>query len=61
METRLRTLTALGMTGKDTIKLAGLTLQDQYFVAVDRTKVQHLGQTGSSESFGLGFPVIKYV
>lgn len=47
---------ALGMIGKDTVSLAGLTLQDQYFVAVNQTNTT-LGQTGSSGIFGLGFPV----
>ena len=56
METRLRTLTALGMTGKDTVKLAGLTLQDQCFVAVDRTKVQHLDRLAHLRVLGLDFP-----
>ena len=51
---------ALGMIGKDTVTLAGLTLQDQYFVAVNQTNTT-LGQTGSSGIFGLGFPVGRYV
>jgi hypothetical protein len=51
---------ALGMIGKDTVSLAGLTLQDQYFVAVNQTNTT-LGQTGSSGIFGLGFPVNRYV
>jgi len=51
---------ASGMIGKDTVTLAGLTLQDQYFVAVNRTNFT-LGEVGASGIFGLGFPVIRYV
>ncbi|EDR10123.1 uncharacterized protein LACBIDRAFT_318129 [Laccaria bicolor S238N-H82] len=51
---------ASGKIGKDTVTLAGLTLQDQYFIAVNRTNVT-LGETGSSGIFGLGFPVISDV
>ena len=51
---------ASGMIGEDTVTLAGLTLQDQYFVAVNQTNTT-LGQTGSSGIFGLGLPVGRYV
>jgi len=51
---------ASGMIGKDTVTLAGLKLQDQYFVAVNRTNTT-LGEVGASGIFGLGFPVIRYV
>ncbi|KIJ93822.1 hypothetical protein K443DRAFT_377715 [Laccaria amethystina LaAM-08-1] len=51
---------ASGMIGKDTVNLAGLMLQDQYFVAVNLTNTS-LGKTGSSGIFGLGFPVISEV
>ena len=51
---------ASGMIGKDTVTLAGLRLQDQYFVAVNRTNTT-LGQAGSSGIFRLGFPVSRYV
>ncbi|EDR09872.1 uncharacterized protein LACBIDRAFT_318140 [Laccaria bicolor S238N-H82] len=52
--------TASGMIGKDTVSLAGLTLQDQYFIAVNQTNTK-LGLTGSSGIFGLGFPVTSVV
>ena len=49
---------ASGMIGKDTVTLAGLTLQDQYFVAVNRT---NFTSTSASGIFGLGFPMIRYI
>ena len=49
-----------GKIGKDTVALAGLTLQDQYFIAVNQTNTT-LGLTGSSGIFGLGFPVRRYI
>ena len=51
---------ASGMIGEDTVTLAGLTLQDQYFDAVNQTNTT-LARAGSSEIFGLGFPVIRYI
>ena len=42
-----------GMIGEDTVTLAGLTLQDQYFVAVNQTNTT-LARAGSAGIFGLG-------
>jgi phytepsin len=47
---------AYGPIGKDTIGLAGLTLQDQYFAAINNTNTTVL-ETGSAGIFGLGFPI----
>ena len=44
-----------GPIGTDTVGLAGLTLQGQYFAAVNNTNARVL-KTGSAGIFGLGFP-----
>jgi len=47
---------AYGPIGKDTVGLAGLTLPDQYFAAINSTNTSVL-ETGSAGIIGLGFPV----
>jgi len=47
---------AYGPIGKDTVGLAGLTLEDQYFAAINNTNTTVL-ETGSAGIFGLGFPI----
>ena len=47
---------AYGPIGKDTVGLAGLTLPDQYFAAINNTNTSVL-ETGSAGIFGLGFPI----
>jgi phytepsin len=44
---------AYGLIGKDTAVLAGVTLQDQYFAAINKSNVILDGTAGI---FGLGFP-----
>jgi hypothetical protein len=45
-----------GPVGKDTVGLAGLTLQGQYFAAINNTNASVL-EIGSAGIFGLGFPI----
>ncbi|KAF8885385.1 aspartic peptidase domain-containing protein [Gymnopilus junonius] len=45
-----------GKIGDDTISLAGVTLQNQYFSAINKTNTS-LVETGSAGIFGLGFPI----
>ncbi|KAG1851251.1 aspartic peptidase domain-containing protein, partial [Suillus tomentosus] len=47
---------ARGMIGYDAVSLAGLTLQDQYFAAINDTNTS-VAQTRCSGIFGLGFPL----
>ncbi|RDB16465.1 Pepsin A [Hypsizygus marmoreus] len=47
---------AFGLIGKDTVNLAGLTLQDQFFAAINDTNTS-VEDTGNAGIFGLGFPV----
>ncbi|KAG6910344.1 hypothetical protein DXG01_011413 [Tephrocybe rancida] len=47
---------AYGLIGKDTVDLAGLTLKDQFFAAINNTNTS-VEDTGSAGIFGLGFPV----
>ncbi|EAU86678.2 hypothetical protein CC1G_07336 [Coprinopsis cinerea okayama7 len=47
---------AFGVIGKDTVSLAGLTLEDQYFAAINRTNTSII-DTGGTGIFGLGFPI----
>ncbi|KAF8628547.1 hypothetical protein AX15_003827 [Amanita polypyramis BW_CC] len=46
---------AFGLIGTDTVSVAGLSLPQQYFVAINNTST-NVGGTGSSGIFGLGFP-----
>ncbi|KAF9456223.1 aspartic peptidase domain-containing protein [Collybia nuda] len=46
---------AYGLIGKDTVDLAGLKLDDQYFAAINNTNTT-VAETGSAGIFGLGFP-----
>jgi len=47
---------ATGTIGYDVVSLAGFTLQDQYFAAINDTNTSVI-QTGCSGIFGLGFPL----
>ncbi|KAG2034810.1 acid protease [Suillus americanus] len=47
---------ARGIIGYDVVSLAGLTLQDQYFAAINDTNTSVV-QTKCSGIFGLGFPL----
>lgn len=47
---------ARGIIGYDAVSLAGFTLQDQYFAAINDTNTSVV-QTGCSGIFGLGFPL----
>ncbi|EGN94451.1 hypothetical protein SERLA73DRAFT_188362 [Serpula lacrymans var. lacrymans S7.3] len=47
---------AFGPIGFDSVSLAGITLSDQYFSAINDTNTTVL-QTGSAGIFGLGFPI----
>lgn len=47
---------ARGMIGNDTVGLAGMTLQDQYFAAINTTNTSVL-DVGAAGILGLGFPV----
>lgn len=47
---------ARGVIGYDSVSLAGLTLQDQYFAAINDTNTSVV-QTRCSGIFGLGFPL----
>lgn len=51
---------ALGPIGKDTVGLAGLVMEGQYFAAVNNTNTS-VSKTGSAGIFGLGFPVNRCV
>ncbi|KAK0471167.1 aspartic peptidase domain-containing protein [Armillaria novae-zelandiae] len=46
---------ALGTIGQDTVSLAGLHLDGQYFASIDETNTSVL-DTGAAGIFGLGFP-----
>jgi hypothetical protein len=48
-----------GLIGKANVSLAGLMLQNQYFVAINKTNTSVL-ETGSVGIFGLGFPINRY-
>ncbi|KAG6811332.1 hypothetical protein H0H92_007951 [Tricholoma furcatifolium] len=47
---------AYGLIGKDTVNLAGLSLQNQFFAAINDTNTS-VQDTGAAGIFGLGFPV----
>ncbi|KAF4621635.1 hypothetical protein D9613_012568 [Agrocybe pediades] len=47
---------AKGTIGDDLVDLAGISLQHQYFGAINATNTS-LGETGSAGIFGLGFPI----
>lgn len=47
---------ARGVIGYDAVSLAGLTLQDQYFAAINDTNTSVV-QSRCSGIFGLGFPL----
>ncbi|KAF5309822.1 hypothetical protein D9619_010300 [Psilocybe cf. subviscida] len=47
---------ASGKVGDDTVTLAGLGLQDQYFAAINRTNTS-VTDVGAAGIFGLGFPI----
>ena len=47
---------ARGMIGNDTVNLAGMTLQNQYFGAINRTNTSVM-DVGAAGILGLGFPV----
>lgn len=47
---------ARGVIGYDSVSLAGLTLQNQYFAAINDTNTSVV-QTRCSGIFGLGFPL----
>ena len=47
---------AYGLIGRDTAVFAGLTLQDQYFAAINKSNVTLDGTAGL---FGLGFPYTR--
>ncbi|TFK36228.1 aspartic peptidase domain-containing protein [Crucibulum laeve] len=47
---------AFGLIGKDTVDLAGLTLNNQFFAAINSTNTS-IASTNSVGIFGLGFPV----
>lgn len=51
---------AIGPIGKDVVGLGDLTLQNQYFAAVNDTNTS-VGEAGSAGIFGLGFAVNRYV
>lgn len=51
---------AYGPIGKDTVGLAGLTMDGQYFAAVNSTNTSVM-KTGSAGIFGLGFPINRCV
>jgi len=51
---------ANGVTGEDTVRVAGVTLPNQYFAAISDTNSSVL-QTGLAGIFGLGFPVNRCV
>lgn len=46
---------AAGPIGSDTVSLAGLVAEDQYFAAINNTN-SAVVETGSSGILGLGFP-----
>ena len=47
---------AQGMIGNDTVDLAGMTLHDHYFAAINKTNTNVMG-VGAAGILGLGFPV----
>lgn len=47
---------ARGMIGNDSVNLLGMTLQDQYFAAINITNTSVLDM-GAAGILGLGFPV----
>lgn len=47
---------AYGPIGQDTVGLAGINLQGQYFAAINNTNTSVL-LAGSAGIFGLGFPI----
>ncbi|KAF9531489.1 aspartic peptidase domain-containing protein [Crepidotus variabilis] len=51
---------ALGLAGTDTVDVAGITLQDQTFAAINQTNTT-LAAIGATGIFGLGFPVNSIV
>ncbi|KAK0199626.1 aspartic peptidase domain-containing protein [Desarmillaria ectypa] len=51
---------ALGTIGQDTVSLAGMHLNDQYFASINDTDTSVL-DTGAAGIFGLGFPSSSFV
>lgn len=51
---------AFGLIGTDTVSVAGLSLPQQYFAAINSTNTT-IGETGSGGIFGLGFPINRLV
>lgn len=51
---------AFGEIGTDTVGVAGLSITNQYFAAINDTNTT-VGQTGSAGIFGLGFPVNRWL
>ena len=51
---------AFGLIGKDTVDIAGLALEDQYFAAINDTNT-NVTDTGAAGIFGLGFAVNRYI
>ncbi|KAK0451304.1 aspartic peptidase domain-containing protein [Desarmillaria tabescens] len=51
---------ALGIIGQDTVSLAGLCLDGQYFAAINDTNTSVL-DTGAAGIFGLGFPSNSFI
>lgn len=51
---------AFGKIGKDVVGVAGLSITDQFFVAVNDTNTTVL-QLGSAGILGMGFPVNRYL
>ena len=47
---------ASGKVGDDTVTLAGLSLENQYFAAINRTNTS-VSDVGAAGIFGLGFPI----
>ncbi|CAA7270331.1 unnamed protein product [Cyclocybe aegerita] len=47
---------AAGLIGRDTVDLAGLTVQNQYFAAINQTNTT-ISSIGAAGIFGLGFPI----
>lgn len=50
---------ASGLIGRDEVGIAGFTLEDQYFAAINNTNTS-VEETDSAGIFGLGFPVNRF-
>jgi Eukaryotic aspartyl protease len=51
---------ASGEIGKDIVGVAGLSIENQFFAAINNTNTTVL-QTGSAGILGMGFPVNRYM